>query len=243
MLSIRTTQNVGIDFTPASVMHRTIGGVIDALAMTALTVFALLVASEVQILGTAESMVVLALFGCVLLYPVICETLLDGRTLGKMAMKTRVVRLDGRRATLGAFFTRWLIGLFEILMTAGSVGFVMVLVNKNPQRLGDIAAGTSVVVEPKPVTLEDLLLSLGTETVITYPAAQFLTEEEAETIRQVLLASRSGMAFDKVMELLWATSDAFQQRMGEETVSEPWEFLTSVLESYHAANRNTTMKV
>ena len=128
-------------------------------------------------------------------------------------------------------------------MTSGGLAFVLVIVTKKHQRLGDMAAGTSVVMEPKPVTLDQLMMSIGADAELYYPAARFLTEDEAETIRQVLVSSRSGVAFDKVLELLWTTAEALQSRMGEETITDPWQFLTRVLESYQASHRDTTVSV
>lgn len=237
-MQIRTTQNVAIDYTPASAMHRAIAGVIDALVMFMVLMAAILLTGWVMdTLGSPSVMFYFVTYGLVIAYPLIMETLLNGRTLGKLAMKTRVVRLDGRRATFGSYLLRWLLGLFEILMTSGGLAFVLVIITKKHQRLGDMAAGTSVVMEPKPVTLDQVMLSAGADAELFYPAARFLTEDEAETIRQVLMSSRSGVAFDKVMELLWTTAEALQSRMGEETITDPWVFLTQVLESYQASHR------
>jgi len=238
-MQIRTTQNVAIDYTPASAMHRAIAGVLDAIVMMLMLMANILLTG--WIIDTMREPSLLFFFfsyGLVIAYPLILETWLNGRTVGKLVMKTRVVRLDGRRATFGSYLMRWLLGLFEILMTSGGLAFVLVIITKKHQRLGDMAAGTTVVMEPKPVTLDQVMLSAGADAELYYPAARFLTEDEAETIRQVLMSSRSGVALDKVTELLWSTAEALQSRMGEETITDPWTFLTQVLESYHASHRD-----
>lgn len=243
-MQIRTTQNVAIDYTPASAMHRAIAGVIDAVCMLFLFMGAILTTTEwLDGFGEYSTVLFFAVYGIIIAYPLILETWLNGRTVGKLVMKTRVVRLDGRRATFGSYLLRWLLGLFEILMTSGGLAFVLVIITKKHQRLGDMAAGTSVVMEPKPVTLDQVMLSAGADAELYYPAARFLSEDEAETIRQVLMSSRSGVAFDKVTELLWSTAEALQSRMGEETITDPWTFLTRVLESYHASHRDVKVSV
>jgi len=236
---IRTTQNVGIEYVSASVMHRVVAAVIDTMVMAFALFGVILMFNEVLLsLAGDWSIVAFALvYGMILAYPLIMEWMLDGRTIGKRVMQTRVVRLDGRQATFGAFFIRWLLGLLEIMSSFGSLAFVTALLSKNQQRLGDMAAGTVVVREPKPVTLDELMLSVQADGTVIYPAARFLTEDEVETIRQVLLSARSGgVDAARALELMWTTAEALQQRMGAGAITQPFEFLSQVLESYQASH-------
>jgi uncharacterized RDD family membrane protein YckC len=67
-----------------------------------------------------------------------------GQTLGKMAMKIKVVSLDGQPLTPGKVAVRTLLriidGFFFYL-----VAVVVIAISKNQQRLGDMAGGTTVV--------------------------------------------------------------------------------------------------
>jgi len=82
-------------------------------------------------------------FGIALAYYIVMEAI-TGQTLGKMAMKLKVVKMDGAKIDWQAAIIRNLLriidGLFFYL-----VGAIVVWVSKSKQRLGDMAAKTIVV--------------------------------------------------------------------------------------------------
>jgi uncharacterized RDD family membrane protein YckC len=84
-----------------------------------------------------------------LVYDVAFEVRGGGRTPGKRAVGLRVVRDGGGPVGLRASLIRNVIRLFEAaLLYAPAV--VLVIATRGNQRLGDLAAGTLVVREPKP---------------------------------------------------------------------------------------------
>ena len=98
--------------------------------------------------------VVIALIG----YPVAMETLLGGRTVGKLVFGLRVVRDDGGPIRFRHALTRSLVsvalewpGLILPLVTwVTSLGTM--LANPRGKRLGDLAAGTIVIHERSPAS-------------------------------------------------------------------------------------------
>ncbi|WP_267886095.1 RDD family protein [Kitasatospora azatica] len=82
--------------------------------------------------------------------PVTVETLTHGRSLGKMALGLRVVRLDGGPARFRHALVRGLVGIIEIILLTGVPAAITSLVNSDGRRLGDIFAGTIVVRERVP---------------------------------------------------------------------------------------------
>ncbi|MFC6011688.1 RDD family protein [Nocardia lasii] len=81
-------------------------------------------------------------------YPVTCETLSRGRSLGKLAFGLRVVRADAgpidfrhalTRGLSGAIVDFWLLGGF------GAVAVVTSLCSRDGRRVGDVLAGTVVI--------------------------------------------------------------------------------------------------
>ena len=84
----------------------------------------------------------------VLGYSVSMETFNRGRTVGRMVVKTRVVTVEGAPVRFRQAFIRSLLGIVDLLLTAGTVAVVSSLITKRGQRLGDLVAGTMVIRDP-----------------------------------------------------------------------------------------------
>ncbi|MGN6606021.1 MAG: RDD family protein [Jatrophihabitans sp.] len=85
-------------------------------------------------------------------YPLLFEWLGRGRTLGKLWLGLRVVRDDGGPITLRQALVRALAGaILEkpglLGPVTGGVGLLVLLLNRNDKRIGDLLAGTVVVNE------------------------------------------------------------------------------------------------
>lgn len=81
-------------------------------------------------------------------YPVTCETLTRGRTVGKFALGLQVVRDDGGPVRFRHALVRGLTGFFVDFWALGLLGFVAVIVSlfsKTGKRVGDFLAGTVVI--------------------------------------------------------------------------------------------------
>lgn len=128
-------------------------------------------------------------------YPIACETLLRGRTVGKLALGLRVVRGDGgpidfrhalTRGLAGAIVDFWALGGF------GAVAVVTSLCSPRARRVGDVLAGTVVVHDRIRVPLPALALAppwlQGWAQRLDLSA---LTEELALPVRQYLTRART----------------------------------------------------
>jgi uncharacterized RDD family membrane protein YckC len=100
-----------------------------------------------------DVMVLVALFvlmiGIFVGYPVICETLTRGRTVGKLAVGLRVVRDDGGAIRFRHALVRGLLAVVEVYLFL-AVSVITSLVSPEGKRLGDYLAGTVVVRERAP---------------------------------------------------------------------------------------------
>ena len=84
-------------------------------------------------------------FALVLLYYGVTEAT-SGQTIGKRLLGIRVARIDGSRAGGGPVAARTVLRLVDALPILYLVGFISVLATgQRRQRLGDLAAGTTVV--------------------------------------------------------------------------------------------------
>jgi len=81
------------------------------------------------------------------IYFLLFELLNNGQTPGKRLMNIRVVRLDGRPLNLSACILRFLLLYIDTMFCL--VGALLIALTPRSQRIGDLAAGTSVVCDRK----------------------------------------------------------------------------------------------
>ncbi|HEY4221854.1 MAG TPA: stage II sporulation protein M [Myxococcota bacterium] len=96
--------------------------------------------------GVASALAVLIAFAVAVLFDVICETLFAGRTLGKRALKLRVLTAKGRTPDFFTALLRNAVRIIDILPFGYAVGTVTVFLT-GTRRLGDLVADTFVVTE------------------------------------------------------------------------------------------------
>ncbi|MGW2402890.1 RDD family protein [Kitasatospora sp. NPDC001664] len=87
---------------------------------------------------------------CLVILPVLVETLSGGRSLGKLAFGLRVVRTDGGPVRFRHSLVRGLVGFVELPMLMGVPALISSMVSPEGRRLGDVFAGTLVVRERVP---------------------------------------------------------------------------------------------
>lgn len=156
--NITTNQFVRIDQTPASIAERVIARIIDMViagiigtATMYIYFFELDYETRNQLNYLFFFLIILPLW----LYDFLWETFNEGQSPGKYIMKIRVVNKDGSRPTIGSFFMRWLLSTIDVGLSG--IGLLFILLTKNAQRLGDLAAGTMVI---KQVNLDKIHVSL-----------------------------------------------------------------------------------
>lgn len=81
-------------------------------------------------------------------YYIFGEVARNGRTLGKRVMRLRVVREDGSRVGTTDSIVRNIVRIIDIMPGTYAVGIASMVFSRKAQRLGDMAAGTVVVIEP-----------------------------------------------------------------------------------------------
>ncbi|MDQ1121259.1 MULTISPECIES: RDD family protein [Pseudoxanthomonas] len=78
-------------------------------------------------------------------YMIVLEALWHGQTLGKRAMRLRVVLANGAPIGWPAAITRNLLRVVDMLPFGYAAGLVVSLIDPSARRLGDLAAGTLVI--------------------------------------------------------------------------------------------------
>jgi uncharacterized membrane protein SpoIIM required for sporulation len=83
-----------------------------------------------------------------LLYHLVLEVLLRGRTPGKRIAAVRIVAQDGATASVGALLIRNVFRVIDSLPGVYGVGLLTAMIRKDHVRIGDLAAGTLLVYDP-----------------------------------------------------------------------------------------------
>ncbi|WP_433197184.1 RDD family protein [Nocardia sp. CA-107356] len=153
MAEFTTGEAVALELPIARIPTRATAFLVDVLVQFVLGSMLFFGLSLVLTFSTADSAwlsvaVITTIVATLVGYPVICETLMRGRTIGKLALGLRVVRGDGgpidfrhalTRGLAGAIVDFWMLGAF------GAVGVVTSMCSPNARRVGDVLAGTVVV--------------------------------------------------------------------------------------------------
>jgi uncharacterized RDD family membrane protein YckC len=151
---IETPEQVSISYKLAGIGTRAIAQLIDVLLLGVVyTLFGIATStwSSRNVLGQATSyvigIVVVISFFIFWGYFIVLEYFLSGQTLGKKLVKVRVVQVNGRPVTFFGSLIRNLLRLIDVLPTGYLIGVIVMLIDKRERRIGDLAAGTMVIVD------------------------------------------------------------------------------------------------
>src|SRR5689334_10586131 len=166
-LDIQTPENIVFDYQIAGIGSRFLATLLDTILVGLLQLVVILVlvliikAYDGSIFADPLSAWVLAIFGLITAvfywgYYVFFEMLWNGQSPGKRWVGLRVIRSDGMPITLSESLIRNLARLVDFLPAAYGIGVVTMFIDKQSRRLGDLAAGTLVVQDRAPITMQDL---------------------------------------------------------------------------------------
>lgn len=210
-LSITTTQNVNINFTAASVGERIMAHLLDFVIRIAYIILILVLIFEVfpaikdafeKLDPWAAGAIITVLTLPVMLYTLVLESLWEGQTIGKKVMKIRVIKIDGYQASFGDYFIRWVLCLVDVSLLGGLIGLIAMLVSKNVQRLGDMAAGTAVITLKSKITINHTILRELEDTYVpVYSMVIKLSDNDMRIIKETYETSLKSADFAMMEKL------------------------------------------
>jgi uncharacterized RDD family membrane protein YckC len=154
-IDIKTPEFVSLQFRLAGLGSRSAAMIIDQVIITIanIALFLLLIlATSNNIWVLMESSWLVAVFIIAVFvinwgYFFAAEYFFNGKTIGKNMIGIRVIQENGHSITLLSALIRNLLRIIDMLPTAYFLGIVLVFLNSKHKRLGDMAAGTVVVLE------------------------------------------------------------------------------------------------
>lgn len=152
-LQIVTPENIGFQYRVAGPFLRLPALLIDY-AIIAAILFALGVAMSFMQFAIgpyiAQGLLLIALFLLQWFYGGVCEALMNGQTFGKRLLRLRTVTVDGQPIDGLQALMRNFLRLADLFLAIPVVGLFVMMLNSRHQRLGDLVAGTMVVIEERP---------------------------------------------------------------------------------------------
>lgn len=188
-----------------------------------------------------------------------CEIWLNGQSMGKKILGLKVMSLDGLEPTTSQYLLRWLIGIGNysvfilpyimlymregVFLIAFSSIFLVVLfylpdflsaaISRKNQRLGDIAAGTTVIDLHKKMEVTDTIYrEIDTENNnIRYPQVMRLSDRDINGIRNLLdkkVSSKTEYSYrHKIVQKICTALDITEE------IEEDDLFLEQLLDDYN----------
>ncbi len=233
-IRINTTQNVDIEFDVASLFDRYLAVLIDMVLLGIYAMIASMVLSGFMMYGGNGTTMAIAFISIpVAFYHLICEVAFNGQSLGKNAMKIKVVRMDGGQVTFGNYLLRWMFRLVDISLSFGGIATLSILLNGKGQRLGDMAAGTTVISTKRRNRFNDqVLLNIPEDFQVSFPEVRLLTDQDVRTIKEVMHTSAK-MQHNEVILTLY---NHLKKTLSIESELPPKKFLIKLLKDYYYLN-------
>jgi uncharacterized RDD family membrane protein YckC len=190
-IEIVTSQNVPIEYELAGLRDRALAFLLDFVIICVGIILVRLLFAIAGMLSADADMYItfLVLVPIFFFYSLCMEIFNDGQSVGKLALRIKVVKLNGSEVTLSDYFIRWMFRMVDIYFSLGSIACMLVGSSEKGQRMGDIVANTTVIrLMPRHVmTLPDLL-RIGTLDNYTpkFPEVKKLNEEDMLTVKAVI---------------------------------------------------------
>jgi uncharacterized RDD family membrane protein YckC len=150
-LHIKTPEGIAFALPLAGPVARFLAWVIDFACISAITMAIHMAIQITQLVSFdfAQAAAILSYFLVSIGYGILCEWSYKGQTVGKRLMSVRVMDVQGLRLQFSQVVIRNLLRFVDSLPVCYLVGGLACLLSPKSQRLGDLAANTIVVREPR----------------------------------------------------------------------------------------------
>ena len=232
-LQINTTQNVNLNYIIVSIGERIAAFFIDAFILYLYSLLVNILGDAIGYIyddGWTQRGLMALIFLPAMFYSLLMHIIFNGRTVGKMLLKMRVVKLDGSPVHWSNYLVRWMLRLVDIWLFVGSIGILTILFSEKRQRLGDAAAGTVVISTKNKTTVSHTILEEVEDTYVPqFTNVTILTDKDIRLIKETFSAAKKSNDFktlkalrEKVDSILQTNSELFDM-----------EYLETVLKDYN----------
>ena len=243
-IDIRTTQNVTIEYELAPLRERFFAFFIDLMiylaASYAFWLMVLLVVGDAITGWGGRFIILVVLFAGLVTYHLLSDVLGNGRSLGKRAINLKVVRLDGLEPGVGEYLLRSIFLLVDFNFTLGVLAAILIGSTYKNQRLGDMAANTTVIRVKSQLAfrLHDILKINTLENYEPkYPAVRQMNEADMLLIKNLLGRYQSWQNTAHAEAIREATANICKELDIEAPKGNQIEFLKTLIRDYIVLTR------
>ncbi len=229
-VSIPTTQNVSVDYELASIGDRMVATLIDYGMFVAYWLIVTIVLSILQIsFWMNDYFFTVIIMMPIFLYDLVCEIFFNGKSMGKRVMNIKVIKIDGTQPSLGSYLLRWIFRIIDSMLYMWCIGVITILANGKGQRLGDIAARTTVIKTRRKTRLHDTILRpVDPNYQIVFPQVANLTDRDISIIKEVVILARKNHNWSAISDL----TKQVKEVMGVKTNMPDFQFLNTITLDY-----------
>jgi uncharacterized RDD family membrane protein YckC len=252
-VSVSTPFNIYLEFEIAPIGRRMLAWVLD---MVVLLVYARGMKYFLYIIlfnskSYSRGIDMLLVSVPMLLYHLVMEVTWHGQSLGKKAMGVRVISIEGGEPRLGQYLMRWIFRLWEWPMFFGFLAMdtfnlffqviatgilgifvvIIIAISSRNQRLGDLAAGTTVVDLRYRFSLADTLFKdiQVADYKVMFPDVMRLSDRDINAIRSVIIYTTK----NKSRETANRVAAKVKEVLGIQSDLEVMDFLEKLLDDYN----------
>ena len=209
-IEIKTAQNALLEYELASLRDRILAFVLDLVCIAvANIILSIIFFGLFSVYGFMETVASIIL-SCVFVFYSLCfEVFNNGQSLGKKALRIRVIKTTGEKANFYDYVGRWIFRMIDIYASLGAVASMLIASSARAQRIGDIVSSTTVIKLVPRVTLylDDILRIQSRENYQpVYSQVKQLAEKDVLLIKNTLDRSKKhdNEAHDEAVALLAA---------------------------------------
>jgi uncharacterized RDD family membrane protein YckC len=228
ILKIDTSQNIDIEQPIASIGERIAATTLDMLFIMSYFAIIAFIAGDLH----SQTFIVIGLLP-VSIYSIASELAMNGQSWGKKILKIKVVKMDGTPTTFSSYFMRWILRLIEILVMFGSLATITIILNRKGQRIGDIAANTTVIRLRNKSLKETIYTQVPDNYTVVYPEVSKLSINDIYTIKEVIEVLRSRQYTTQKFTIAQKAREAIEQKLNIKANQDTVAFFQTILRDYN----------
>ena len=169
-----------------------------------------------------------------LIYHLVLEYFLNGQSLGKRALRIKVITLDGGQPSISQYLIRWMFRIIDIGFFF-LPGFFSILLSQRSQRLGDLIAGTIVIDTRASTSWQDTIFTeIETTYKPKYPQVMQLTDKDINTLKSIINVVKKRNDY----ELAHRIADRIQSKLNMQADEDSLSFLQRLMKDYNYYSTN-----